>query len=149
MLYELLYCSSASQGLTPDDITDILNISRKCNSEREITGCLLHYEKQFIQIIEGDKQLIKGLFANIEKDIRHNNIILLGENEKEKRFFNHWSMAFKKLSLIDMENIDEVLKVNNFVIYNALDYKMTKAMKLFCTLARDPFRRLTESYQEI
>ena len=48
-----------------------------------------------------------------------------------------------------MENIDEVLKVNNFVIYNALDYKMTKAMKLFCTLARDPFRRLTESYQEI
>ena len=46
-------------------------------------GCLLYYEKQFIQIIEGDKQLIKGLFANIEKDIRHKNVILLGENEKK------------------------------------------------------------------
>ena len=39
-MYELLYCSSASQDLTPNDITDILEISRKCNSEREITGCL-------------------------------------------------------------------------------------------------------------
>lgn len=85
-MYELLYCSSASQDLTPNDITDILEISRKCNSEREITGCLLYYEKQFIQIIEGDKQLIKDLFANIEKDIRHENVILLGENKKEKRF---------------------------------------------------------------
>ena len=143
VLYELLYCSSASQDLTPDDIANILNISRKYNSEREITGCLLYYEKQFIQIIEGDKQLIKGLFANIEKDIRHKNVILLGENEK-KRFFNHWSMAFKELSISNMENIDEVLKVNN-----AFDYKMTKAMKLFCRLAKDPFKRLTESYQEI
>ena len=48
-----------------------------------------------------------------------------------------------------MENIDEVLKVNNLVDYNAFDYKMTKAMKLFCRLAKDPFKRLTESYQEI
>ena len=144
VLYELLCCSSASQDLTPCNVTNILNISRKCNSEREIMGCLLYYEKQFIQIIEGDKQLIKGLFANIEKDIRHKNVILLGENEKEKRFFNHWSMAFKELSISDMENIDEVLKVNN-----AFDYKMTKAMKLFCRLAKDPFKRLTESYQEI
>lgn len=63
---------------------------------------------------------------------------------KKKRFFNHWSMAFKELSISDMENIDEVLKVNN-----AFDYKMTKAMKLFCRLAKDPFKRLTESYQEI
>ena len=63
---------------------------------------------------------------------------------KKKRFFNHWSMAFKELSLSDMENIDEVLKVTN-----AFDYKMTKAMKLFCRLAKDPFKRLTESYQEI
>ena len=63
---------------------------------------------------------------------------------KKKRFFNHRSMAFKELSLSDMENIDEVLKVNN-----AFDYKMTKAMKLFCRLAKDPFKRLTESYQEI
>lgn len=58
-------------------------------------------------------------------------------------------MAFKELSLSDMENIDEVLKVNNFVTYNALDYKLTKAMKLFCTFAKEPFKRLTESYQEI
>ncbi len=148
-MYELLYCSSASQDLTSDDITEILNTSQKHNSEREITGCLLYFDKQFIQIIEGEKKPVRQLYANIEKDIRHENVILLKENEKEERFFNHWSMAFKELSLGDMENIDEVLTVNNFIIYHALDYKMTKAMKLFCTLAKDPFRRLTESYQEV
>lgn len=148
-MYELLYCSSASQDLTLDDITEILNTSRKLNSEREITGCLLYFDKQFIQIIEGEKKPVRQLYANIEKDIRHENVILLKENEKEERFFNHWSMAFKELSLGDMENIDEVLTVNNFITYHALNYRMTTAMKLFCTLAKDPFRRLTESYQEV
>lgn len=148
-MYELLYCSSASQDLASDDITHILNTSQKWNSENCITGCLLYYDKQFIQIIEGDKQSVKCLFASIEKDVRHENVILLKENEKEKRFFNHWSMAFKELSLSDMENIDEVLTINNFITYNASDYKMTKAMELFCMLAKDPFRRLTESYQEV
>ena len=141
-MFELLYCSSARQDLTDDDITDILNTSRTWNFTHNITGCLLYYDKQFIQIIEGDKKMVKQLFQNIQKDPRHENITLLKENVKEKRFFDHWSMAFEQLSRKDMENIDKVLMIDNFITFNALDYKLTKAMKLFCALAKEPFRKL-------
>ncbi|MEY4541745.1 MAG: hypothetical protein RLZZ306_3502 [Bacteroidota bacterium] len=104
----------------------------------------MYYDKQFIQIIEGEKQEIKQLCANIEKDIRHEKIVLLKENEKEKRFFENWSMAYKELTISDMDNIDKVLMIHNFITYNALDYKLTKAMKLFCMLAKEPFERLTK-----
>ena len=142
-MFELLYCSSARQDLTPDDITDILNTSRTWNFTYNITGCLLYYDKQFIQIIEGDKKMVKQLFQNIQKDPRHENITLLKENVKEERFFDHWSMAFEQLSRKDMENIDKVLMIDNFITFNALDFKLTKAMKLFCALAKEPFRKLT------
>lgn len=142
-MYELLYCSLAKPDLTAGDISDILRVSQKWNLQNDITGCLLYFDKQFIQIIEGEKQTIKSLFAKIEKDVRHKNATVLAENEKEDRFFNHWSMAFKELSLSDMENIDNVLMINNFITFSGLDYRLTKAMKLFCTIAKEPFRKLT------
>lgn len=142
-MYELLYCSSASQDLTPDDITSILNFSRKWNTDNGITGCLLYFDKQFIQILEGDEVIVKQLFNSIKKDERHHSITILEENEKKNRFFVDWNMAYSELSLYDMENIDKVLLINNFITFNALDYKLTKAMKLFCDLAKEPFRKLT------
>lgn len=142
-MYELLYCSSASPDLTADDISDILKTSREWNSHHEITGCLLYYNNQFIQIIEGEKQSVKNLYANIEKDSRHQHIILLAENQKDERFFKNWSMAFKELSESDMENIDKVLFVNNFITFISLEYKLTKAAKMFSEMAKAPFRKLT------
>jgi Sensors of blue-light using FAD len=142
-MYELLYCSMASPDLTAEDITSILESSREWNSKHEITGCLLYYNYQFIQILEGDKQSVKDLFECIQKDSRHHSITLLTENEKHERFFQHWSMAFNELSNSDMENIDKVLFVNNFITYASLDSKLTKATKMFCEMARAPFRKLT------
>lgn len=142
-MYELLYCSLASQDLTADDISDILKTSQQWNSKHEITGCLLYYNNQFIQIIEGNKSAVKNLYANIEKDIRHNNIIILAENEKNERAFENWSMAFNELSKSDMNNIDKVLSIDNFITFSVSDHKLTKATKMFCNMAKAPFIKLT------
>jgi len=142
-MYELLYCSSARRDLTDDNIKNILLTSRKRNTKYGITGCLLYYNKQFIQILEGNKESVKQLYDNILIDIRHRDIILLAENEKEKRFFVDWNMAFSELSLQEMEDIDKVLLIHNFITHNAFDYNLTEAMKQFCILAKEPFRKLT------
>ena len=142
-MYELLYCSSARQDLTDDDIKNILLTSRKLNTNYDITGCLLYYNKHFIQILEGNKKSVKQLYNNILIDVRHRDIMLLAENEKEKRFFVDWNMAFNELSIQDMEDIDKVLLIHNFITYNAFDCNLTEAMKQFCILAKEPFRKLT------
>ncbi|MBC7409379.1 MAG: BLUF domain-containing protein [Arcicella sp.] len=141
-MYELLYSSIAKPDLAGEDILDILKTSQEFNLKYNITGCLLYFDKEFIQILEGDEQSVKNLFSKIKKDIRHTNVNLLLENGKTERVFKNWSMAFNGLSIEDMNNIDRVLLVNNFITFSELDYKSTKASKLFFSMAKEPFKKL-------
>lgn len=141
-MYELLYSSIAKPDLTTEDISAILKSSQEFNLKSNITGCLLYFDKKFIQILEGDEQSVKTLFSTIQKDCRHTNINLLLENRKTERIFKNWSMAFSELSIEDMDNIDKVLFVNNFITCSELEYKSTKASKLFFYLAKQPFKKL-------
>lgn len=142
MVYELLYSSIAKPDLTTEDISAILKSSQEFNLKYSITGCLLYFDKEFIQILEGEEQLVKNLFSKIKKDCRHTNIMLLLENSKTERIFKNWSMAFSKLSIEDMNDIDKVLFVNNFITSSELDYQSTKASKLFFNLAKEPFKKM-------
>ena len=83
-MFELIYRSLAKGGINTTDITGILNKSRNFNSQNDITGCLLFYNNEFIQILEGDKKKVTELYATIKKDRRHTDVMLLDENEKEK-----------------------------------------------------------------
>ena len=148
VMYELLYCSSARPNLTADDIDNILKKSQNFNLEHSITGCLLCFDKQFVQLLEGNKDDVKQLYEIIKKDKRHSNVILMNENDKQFRFFPTWEMKFIELSVADMSNVEKVLSANNFITTSELKYKQTKATKLFCEIAKLPFITITESFDE-
>lgn len=135
-MYELIYRSQAKQELTTNDISDILEIARKFNSKNQITGCLLYYNNEFIQILEGEKEILHKLFTNIQKDTRHNNVILLAEAEKQDRIFPNWSMAYHEIGTNDNININKLLFVNNFITLSELIAKPTRATKLFWYMAK-------------
>ncbi len=82
-MFELVYCSVAKSNLTSQDIQDILETSKKFNSDNQITGCLLYHDHEFLQVLEGDQQVVQDLFISIKKDLRHFNVILLAEGEKK------------------------------------------------------------------
>ena len=147
-MYELLYCSSARPNLTADDIDNILKKSQDFNLEHSITGCLLYFDKQFIQLLEGNKDDIEQLYEVIKKDERHSNVLLMDESYKRFRFFPTWEMKFIELSLTDMTNIEKVLSVKDFIITSELRYKQTKATKIFCELAKSPFNTFTKPFGE-
>ena len=85
-MYELVYCSSAKQNLGSEDIPAILKTARDFNSKNNITGCLLYYKHEFIQILEGDQGIIKDLFSRIDMDERHKDITVLAEAVKKKEY---------------------------------------------------------------
>ena len=93
-MFELVYFSSANPDLTSTGIANILNTARNFNSENNISGCLIYSNNEFLQILEGDKEIVQDLFTRIKKDKRHRNVILLTENSKEERMFPKWDMAF-------------------------------------------------------
>ncbi|MFT4831499.1 MAG: hypothetical protein ACI815_001147 [Psychroserpens sp.] len=93
MVFHLTYRSKAKSGLSANEIQDILKLARKRNSQNDITGCLLYNKGNFIQILEGEKQLVKEIFISINNDDRHNDVDILSEGVSQKRIFADWDMA--------------------------------------------------------
>jgi len=94
MIYQLTYQSNASYSPTPQDLESLLEKSRINNKEIGVTGCLVFFEKKFIQILEGQEELVKGVYKKISKDSRHQDIALIVENNTDRRLFPDWGMLF-------------------------------------------------------
>jgi hypothetical protein len=135
-MYELVYRSVARPNLNTEDIVKLLETARNFNSKYEITGCLLFHNNEFIQILEGEKEMLLELYENIRKDERHTNVLLLSEEEKQDRIFENWSMAYHELSENDSVNIDKLLFVNNLITLSDLIVKPTQTSRLFWLMAK-------------
>ncbi len=55
----------------------MLEKARENNSRDNITGCLLYYEGEFIQYLEGNQVKVLTLFDKINADKRHKDVTLL------------------------------------------------------------------------
>ena len=55
-MFDLIYRSIAVPNISDAEINAMLKTSRKFNSENNITGCLLFYNNEFIQILEGEEK---------------------------------------------------------------------------------------------
>ena len=101
-MFELIYRSVALDKINSSEITKILNTSREFNLKNNITGCLLFYKNEFVQILEGEQDVIEKLNTKIEKDTRHSNVILIAKNEKSERTFHNWVMAYHEITNDDI-----------------------------------------------
>ncbi len=135
-MHELIYRSVAHPGINHNDILDILHTSRSFNSANDITGCLIFYNMEFIQLLEGEEPKIKELYAKIEQDRRHSPVILLMEAPKKEKAFRHWSMAYQQLNTVDLDRLSEQLMVKNFITLAQLSEEPTQAVHLFWNAAR-------------
>jgi hypothetical protein len=140
-MYEIVYCSTASRDLSQKDIADILKTAHAFNNKNNITGCLLYHSREFLQILEGDKDKIQDLYSIIYEDDRHSDIIMLAEGEKVERVFKDWSMAYQELSDDDVQGIGKDLFVSNFIAFSELAEKETIPMILFWNAAKQLLRK--------
>ncbi len=136
-MFELIYRSTAIDTLKSSDILDILNTSKKWNSAHGITGCLLYYNHEFVQILEGDKMEVKNLFCQIQKDKRHTNVFLVNEDEKSDRTFKNWSMAYHELKKSEINDMKKQNFIDSFLTISELAEKPTNAVKLFWALSQN------------
>jgi len=57
------------------------------NIERDVSGCLVYYENDFFQILEGPKKNVLTVFNEIKNDTRHSNVEVLWKGPRDKRIF--------------------------------------------------------------
>jgi hypothetical protein len=96
-MFMLVYVSSAVELFSEQELTALLDESRKNNSKLDITGMLLYKDGNFMQFLEGPKEAVLALVEKIKLDPRHRGMIVLLHEEHANREFEQWAMGFKKL----------------------------------------------------
>ena len=97
-VFFLVYVSSAVRLFSAEDLRALPETCRKNNAELGVTGMLLYKDGNFMQVLEGDEEAVRGLYARIAADPRHRGEITLQEGFAEGRQFPDWSMGFRDLN---------------------------------------------------
>ena len=104
-LFHLGYVSTETGDLGSSGMVGLLTEARRINTSRDITGLLLHRDRSFYQVLEGEEEVVRQTFDSIEKDQRHTAIDVLFEGEVEEREFPDWQMGFLNLDGVDIETL--------------------------------------------
>jgi hypothetical protein len=96
-MFFTVYVSSAVQIPTQEELSALLETSRRNNAQAGITGLLLYKDGNYMQFLEGPKDQVCALLETIKADRRHRGIIVLMQHEHVAREFSEWSMGFKAL----------------------------------------------------
>ncbi len=97
MLRQLVYISTAREGIAADDLADILDCARRTNGDAGLTGFLAFGGGMFLQIVEGAPEKIDAMLDKARADKRHANLRVLQDVEIENRAFPGVPMGFRAL----------------------------------------------------
>ncbi|UTA47691.1 BLUF domain-containing protein [Simiduia sp. 21SJ11W-1] len=131
LLTRLVYTSTISSAFTSDDLEKILEISRKNNPKKGITGMLFFNQKYFLQCLEGSRQEVNATYHKLAKDARHTNIIILDYKEVDFREFSAWSMGYLPESSLTAPII---LKYSGLNAFNPYEMSGESAHKMMLEL---------------
>jgi len=128
MLVRLTYASRANDGVTPEALIAILKTSRSHNLDAGITGVLVFSDGIFLQVLEGGRDAVSGLYNRIAQDRRHRDVVLLGYDEIGERRFAGWAMGQANLSRL---NPGVLLKYSERAVLDPYALSGTAAIALF------------------
>ena len=89
---QLLYVSTAREGLLPADVSAILAKAQANNTRDGLSGALLKYADHFIQALEGPPESVQRCFERISRDPRHRDVTVLRREAVAQRSFRRWNM---------------------------------------------------------
>ncbi|CAN5301807.1 hypothetical protein BH23BAC2_BH23BAC2_24960 [soil metagenome] len=111
MRYAICYVSTVSGDVSLEEIKNILDTAARRNNEHDIRGVLLYAEGNFFEVLEGEKKLVEDMYATIQKDPRHKNIIqVVGKNVKHGAFDGFKAEVVDDSNKCDYELVKEYME---------------------------------------
>jgi hypothetical protein len=96
-MLSLIYVSTSVKLLNDQELLDILKVSRENNLSSEVTGLLLYKGGNFMQVLEGEEEVVTALYEKIKADPRHKDVSIISKEQIQARQFHAWEMAFQNL----------------------------------------------------
>ncbi|WP_310396746.1 BLUF domain-containing protein [Hymenobacter sp.] len=92
-VYQVLYRSRATRPFNENQLQQLIEKSRRHNAEHGITGLLLYSESRFVQVLEGPQDAVRAVYARVQQDSRHTQVVTVSEGPTPVRRFAEWSMG--------------------------------------------------------
>ncbi len=93
-MIQMIYTSAATRKIAPEELQELLLICRRNNIRDDLTGMLLFEDNTFLQVLEGEEEIVGRTYERISHDPRHEKILLIARFEIEERSFHDWEMGF-------------------------------------------------------
>lgn len=90
-LVQLIYISRPF-GFDDLALAGILAKARMNNERDGITGSLICREDIYMQLLEGERNVVEGAYARIAHDDRHTDVTLIVNEPAAARLFPDWAM---------------------------------------------------------
>lgn len=98
VISQIVYASSAAGLFRPDDLADILAVSRRNNARDGVTGALLYSGGNVLQALEGPEAAVEATYARVHADPRHHGVLMLYRGTADARSFPEWAMGLPSLA---------------------------------------------------
>lgn len=105
-MIQILYISVATDPMSSEELVRLLQQCRESNASRGVTGMLLYGNATFLQVLEGDEEVIEDLLEKIRRDPRHRDLQVLYRKKIEQRQYSDWSMGFKRISNKELAQVE-------------------------------------------
>lgn len=93
-LYTICYVSTADPTITNENVQEVFDGIIEKNLERSITGILLYSQGNFMQIMEGEYEMLQELYRAIKEDKRHHHVIEILSSPIRHRIFENYQTGF-------------------------------------------------------
>ena len=108
-MYSIVYVSAAVKPFTKEELLELLSVARNNNTKLDVTGMLVYKDGDFMQVLEGDEETVRKLYAKIDCDTRHRRTMIILQGPVASRAFPDWSMAF-----YDLTNTEELRAIAGY-----------------------------------
>jgi len=106
LVCRIVYSSLSSDLFSADDLIDLLERARAKNERLGVSGMLLYASPTFLQVLEGDTEVVASLYDVIEADDRHRDTRILLREEDVPRAFGDWTMGFVPARLAQLSEVE-------------------------------------------
>ncbi len=96
-MIHLIYVSAATSKMLDQDLTLLLEQARERNKKLNITGLLLFFNGNFMQMLEGEQNDVEAVYNSIIADTRNCDNRIIQQKPITERAFPDWQMGFKNL----------------------------------------------------
>jgi uncharacterized protein YaaQ len=104
-MHHIIYLSWATRPFTAAQLHQVLTSARRRNTELAVTGVLLYGNERFLQVLEGEADVVQQVYAHIRQDPRHRNILTFANKAVAARAFQEWAMGFQALTAPQFEQV--------------------------------------------